>query len=90
VGLKPAGPVVTAAVNGGRYKFLDHGRADRSIERLEPFDTVMPKLNGPRFRGAVQHLFARPDGEPPASSALEEALKTDSGTGIRSFIRRSP
>ena len=73
-------PVVTGEVNGSRYQFAEQGRSDRSVERLEPFDTLVTTLDARRYTGTVQHLFSRTDGEAPASEALEESFELESGT----------
>jgi len=78
--LVQSSPIVTGEVNGGRYDFLEYGRRDRSVEGVEPFDTLMTTLDARRFTGTVQHVFSRIDGAAPASAALEESFELESGT----------
>jgi hypothetical protein len=83
--LVQSSPVVTGEVNGDRYGFLDYSRSERSVEGLEPFDTLMTTLDARRFTGTVQHVFSRTDGEAPASAALEESFELASGTWSTAF-----
>jgi hypothetical protein len=73
-------PVVTGEVNGSRYQFAEQGRADRGVERLEPFDTLITILDARQFTGTVQHVFSRTDGEAPGSGELRESFELESGT----------
>ncbi|PSQ34597.1 hypothetical protein BRD11_03650 [Halobacteriales archaeon SW_12_69_24] len=83
--LVQSSPVVTGEVNGDRYNFLEYGRSDRSVEGVEPFDTLMTTLDARRFTGTVQHVFSRTDGAAPASAALEESFEMESGTWITAY-----
>ena len=73
-------PVVTGEVNGSRYPFGGNGRSERSVERLEPFDTLMTSLDASRSTGAVKHVFSRVDGAAPESGDLEGSFELESGT----------
>ncbi|PSP48883.1 hypothetical protein BRC75_05285, partial [Halobacteriales archaeon QH_7_69_31] len=73
-------PVVTGEVNGDRHQFAEQGRADRGVERLEPFDTLVTTLDAGQYTGTVQHVFSRTDGDAPKSGALEESFELASGT----------
>jgi hypothetical protein len=83
--LVQSSPIVTGEVNGNRSGFLDYGRSDRSVEGVEPFDTLMTSLDAGRFTGTVQHVFSRIDGEAPDSAALEESFEMESGTWSTAF-----
>jgi hypothetical protein len=72
-------PVVTGEVNGYRYEFAEQGRSDRSVERLEPFDTLVTMLDARQYSGTAQHVFSHVDGDPPTADELRESFETDSG-----------
>jgi len=72
-------PVVTGEVNGDRYKFAEQGRSDRSVERLEPFDTLVTTLDARQYSGTAQHAFAHVDGDPPSADELRSSFETESG-----------
>jgi hypothetical protein len=72
--------VVTGEVNGSRYPFGGNGRSERSVERLEPFDTLMTSLDASRSTGTVKHVFSRVDGAAPESGDLEASFELESGT----------
>ncbi len=72
-------PVVTGEVNGFRYEFAEQGRSDRSVERLEPFDTLVTTLDARKYSGTAQHAFSNVDGNPPTADELRESFETDSG-----------
>ena len=72
-------PVVTGEVNGDRYEFAEQGRSDRSVERLEPFDTLVTTLDARQYSGTAQHVFSYVDGEPPTAGELRSSFETDSG-----------
>ena len=73
-------PVVTGGVNGNRYQFAEQERSDRGVGRLEPFDTLVTTMDAGQFAGTVQHVFSREDGDAPASEALNESSRLESGT----------
>ena len=73
-------PVVTGEVNGSRYPFAGKGRSERSVERVEPFDTLMTSLDASRSNGAVKHVFSRVDGSAPESGDLEASFELEPGT----------
>ena len=72
-------PVVTGEVNGNRHEFAGQGRSNRSVERLEPFDTLVTTLDARQYSGAAQHVFSRVDGDPPAADELRSSFEADSG-----------
>ena len=72
-------PVVTGEVNGDRYEFAEQGRSDRSVERLEPFDTLVTTLDARQYSGTAQHVFSHVDGDPPTADELRSSFETDSG-----------
>jgi hypothetical protein len=71
-------PVVTGEVNGSRYPSAGKGRSERSVERLEPFDTLMTSLDASRSTGTVKHEISRVDEAAPESGDLE----TSFGVGV--------
>jgi hypothetical protein len=78
--LVQSSPIVTGEINGGRFEFGGHGRSDRGVERLEPFDTLVTTMDAGQFARAVQHVFSRTDGDAPASEALNVSFRLESGT----------
>ena len=72
-------PIVTGEVNEYRYEFAEQGRSDRSVERLEPFDTLVTTLDARKYSGTAQHVFSHVDGEPPTAGELRSSFETDSG-----------
>ncbi|PSP80425.1 hypothetical protein BRC88_06920 [Halobacteriales archaeon QS_4_69_225] len=72
-------PIVTGEINGDRYEFAEQGRSDRSVERLEPFDTLVTTLDARQYSGTAQHAFSHVDGEPPTADELRSSFETDSG-----------
>ncbi|PSP80424.1 hypothetical protein BRC88_06915 [Halobacteriales archaeon QS_4_69_225] len=76
----PAGaPVVTGEVNGSRFDFIGFGRSNRSVVRLEAFDTLVTTLEATRSTGTVQHSCSHVDGDPPTTDELRLSFETDSG-----------
>ena len=72
-------PIVTGEVNEYRYEFAEQGRSDRSVERLEPFDTLVTTLDARQYSGTAQHVFSHVDGDPPSADELRSSFETDSG-----------
>jgi len=72
-------PVVTAEVNGARRKFGENPHADRGIEPIEPFDTLMFGMDASEYAGTVQAIVSDIDGEAPEADALGEAFAEPTG-----------
>ena len=72
-------PVVTGEINGGRRKFGENPHADRGIEPIEPFDTLMFGMDVSEFAGTVQAIVSDVDGGAPEAEALREAFEEDTG-----------
>ena len=72
-------PVVTGEINGARRKFGENPHADRGIEPIEPFDTLMFGMDASEYAGTVQAIVSDVDGRAPEAEALEEAFADPTG-----------
>jgi len=72
-------PVVTGEINGARRKFGENPHADRGIEPIEPFDTLMFGMDASEYAGTVQAIVSDVDGGAPEAEALEEAFAEPTG-----------
>ena len=72
-------PVVTAEINGARRKFGENPHADRGIEPIEPFDTLMFGMDVSEYAGTVQAIVSDVDGGAPEAAALKEAFAEPTG-----------
>ena len=72
-------PVVTGEINGARRKFGENPHADRGIEPIEPFDTLMFGMDASEYAGTVQAVVSDVDGRAPEAEALEEAFAEPTG-----------
>jgi len=72
-------PVVTGEINGARRKFSENPHADRGIEPIEPFDTLMFGMDVSEFAGTVQAIVSDVDGGAPEAAALGEAFAEPTG-----------
>ena len=72
-------PVVTGEINGARRKFGENPHADRGIEPIEPFDTLMFGMDVSEYAGTVQAIVSDVDGGAPESEALGEAFAEPTG-----------
>ena len=72
-------PVVTGEINGARRKFGENPHADRGIEPIEPFDTLMFGMNVSEYAGTVQAIVSNVEGGAPEAAALEEAFAESMG-----------
>ena len=72
-------PVVTGEINGARRKFGENPHADRGIEPIEPFDTLMVGMDASEYAGTVQAIVSDVDGGAPEAAALEEAFAEPTG-----------
>jgi len=72
-------PVVTAEINGARRKFGENPHADRGIEPIEPFDTLMFGMDVSEYAGTVQAIVSDVDGGAPEAAALGEVFAEPTG-----------
>jgi hypothetical protein len=72
-------PVVTGEINGARRRFGENPHADRSIEPIEPFDTLMFGMDISEYAGTVQAIVLDVDGGAPEAEALGEAFAEPTG-----------
>ena len=62
-----------------RRKFGENPHADRGIEPIEPFDTLMFGMDVSEFAGTVQAIVSDVDGRAPEPDAPEEAFAESTG-----------
>jgi len=72
-------PVVTGEINGARRKFGENPHANRGIEPIEPFDTLLFGMDVSEYAGTVQAIVSDVDGEAPEADALGEAFAEPTG-----------
>jgi len=71
--------VLSTQSNGARRRFGENPHADRSIEPIEPFDTLMFGMDISEYAGTVQAIVSDFDGGAPEAEALGEAFAEPAG-----------
>lgn len=79
--------MVTGAINGARRKFGENPHADRGIESIQTFDTLMFGMDVSEFAGTVQAIVSDVDGGAPEAAALRAAFAEDQGRTARPTTR---